>query len=156
VIPSQPPPSFSPVSSNDPVAGNAPWASQSITAQSAVTTRSRGGVLAVVGLGIVAVLGVVSVLAIDNKESAASRMAAPHAVASEPRPLAGEPRTRDVPARAADSSTSSPAASGPASTTATSRGVHAAPRPPASHPISDEPGKKPPRPNPYASASPPH
>jgi hypothetical protein len=108
---------------------------------------------------VVAVVGVAAGLAIDSKESAASRTAAPHAVATEQRPLAGDVRARDLapatppelpPAGAAAAATAATAA-----TTATPRGTHGTARPPASHATSEEPGKKPPRPNPYPSSSPP-
>jgi serine/threonine protein kinase len=158
VVPSQPPPSLPPVSHpSGPRSGNEPWASQSITAQSPVQ-RTHGGLFALVGLALVVVLGGAAFLAVnDNKESsAAARVTVPHAVASELRPLAGDVRTRDVgsaaPAELAVSPSATPTT--PA-TPPVARGAHVPPRPPASHPISDEPGKKPPRPNPYASSSPP-
>jgi L-aminopeptidase/D-esterase-like protein len=103
-------------------------------------------------LGAAAAIAVVALLAIDNKEKTGARALTPHAVASETRPLAGDARTR-AQAPAAEPSAS---ATGSASGAPVQRGTHGGGRPPPVRATSDEPGKKPPRPNPYASASPPH
>ncbi|MDB5215725.1 MAG: serine/threonine protein kinase [Myxococcaceae bacterium] len=105
--------------------------------------RALVAVAALVGVsGIVAA----AVLFAGPKETAASGMAAaPHVIASEARPLAGDVRARATGSAPPDEDDATPA---------TPRGNHPKTTRPRARPTSDEPGNKPPRPNPYASSSP--
>jgi serine/threonine-protein kinase len=125
------PPSASPASAAS-VSAAAP-------ASAPAPPRSRSA-LAFVALGAVAVA--VVALAVLAREPAASPAGTPRLLVHETLPLAGEARAR---------APSAPASSGPPEDAAlsTPRGGHAAARPP--RPSSEEPGKKPPRPNPYTS-----
>lgn len=158
-IPSQPPPpvSVSPLTLGHSVSPTQGHSRENDPGSGAVNDPGSGArrapraLLAVAALlGVSALVGV-AVLLTGTKETAASRaVASPNAVASELRPLAGEVR-----ARAANSSgdESTVSATTSATTSASVRGIRGSTRV-QPRPTSDEPGKKPPRPNPYASSSP--
>jgi len=147
--PSQPPPSVSASASVSVVSVPPPQAGPGDSA--ATTTdvprsgrgrRAAVAVAALVGLSGIVVAGV---LFTGTKETAASAPPppVPHTVASEARPLAVDLHARATANADEDDST-----------TTAPRGTHPRPRPPRIKPTSDEPGNKPPRPNPYASSTP--
>ena len=135
--PSVPPPSVSFTHASPPGSFVAPVVAE--------PKRSRAS-LVLIGLALVAGAVVVGVGSTRAASSAAVAVPVPepHAVASPIEPLAGEPNARASTEEAppAASSSSAPPAAG-----AKRPYVRVPPRP-----SSDEPGKKPPRPNPYASA----
>lgn len=147
-VPSQPPPPVVPSHPPPSAVPSQPPPSHAFVASSPRPRRASPVLVAVAALGAVSAIAVVTFLAIDTKETVAARALTPHAVASEMRPLAGDVRAR---AQAAEVPSASATSSAQAATSV--RGAHGGGRPPA-RPTSDEPGKKPPRPNPYASASP--
>jgi serine/threonine protein kinase len=111
-----------------------------------------GALVAIAALAGVSALVAAAVISTGTKDTAAwSASAGPRTVATEARPLASEGHARataSAPSALAEDDDST-------STAALPRGARplARPRP---HPkaTSDEPGNKPPRPNPYASSSP--
>jgi serine/threonine-protein kinase len=145
---SQPAPAVAPSQPPAALASHTPPALVSSPAREGSAARARPApraLVAAAAFGVVLVIGAVAVGVTRRTESAPARDSAARAVASEVEPLSG-----DVRARAASSSAEEPTAA--AATTASSRGSHAGARP-VPRPTSAEPGKKPPRPNPYASGA---
>ena len=149
ILPSQPPPS---VSSSAAVPAR-PTSEEETKPEFRRRPRTLVVVATLAALAAVAGLVALGALFTGTKETGAAgaavsgSAATPHTVASEARPLAGEVHARLGPsASAAVDEDDSPAVS-----------AHpgARPRPrPRTRPTSDEPGNKPPRPNPYASSAP--
>jgi serine/threonine-protein kinase len=137
-VSSQPPPAAA-----DTISASVSAApSASAAPASAPAPRRSRPALAFVALGALAFAGVAIVLL--AREPAAALPGAPRLLVHETLPLAGDARAR-APSTSAPASSGSPDEAAPL----TSRGGHAPARP--ARPSSDEPGKKPPRPNPYAS-----
>lgn len=166
--PSQPPPSVTPSSQpplsqppvSQPPVSHAPLSHPPVATQQPHVTRAPRALLAVVAAGLVAVALGLAFVAASARDSSVARGPEPRTVASEHEPLSGDVRVR-APSGLLEETPSAPSApsassSSAASATASARGSHgsqAGVRPPP-RPTSDEPGKKPPRPNPYASAAP--
>ena len=147
LVPSQPPGALVP--SQPPgalVPSQPPAASVTSATPASPVSRSRRGLVAVVVVAALAGASAAAFFASRTSETSVPVAGAPRVVASEVRPLSGDPRARDVASGTPVEPTSA--------TSASARTGHAGLRPP-SRPTSDEPGKKPPRPNPYASSAPP-
>jgi eukaryotic-like serine/threonine-protein kinase len=135
--PSQPPIALD-APSQPPIALGAAATPRSTPPRAGVAPRVPRALVAVAALGLIALLVTGLVVVVSARDSSASRSATPRTLVQEREPLSGDVRGQATP---------SPSTS----TASATHAPHGVARPSA-RPASDEPGKKPPRPNPYASS----